>query len=191
MYREIKRVLMLTALMGLIVTAGATEKRNAIMLKAGMYTLDSTSQTIVSVPTAFKEDAESEFAAEYEVRLNKKVGIGIELVSFTGNYTNGFTTGEADGLLLMANARRYYDMGEHAKVFFGGGIGAAGVDMSGPIEGNAGGLALQGMIGVEFPFDHFGLLAEYKYVSAKPEDDNGEKVDLSGSGLFAGIVVHF
>ncbi len=191
MYREIKRVLMLTALMGLVLTAGATEKRNAIMLKTGSYTLDSTNQTILSSSATFEEDAESEFAAEYEVRLNDKVGIGLEIVSFTGNYDILSIPGEAGGLLIMANARRYYDMGEHARVFFGGGIGSTGVDMSGPVEGNAGGLALQGMIGVEFPFDYFGLLAEYKYVSAKPEDDNGEKVDLSGSGLFAGIVVHF
>lgn len=187
----IKQLTLIFTLVGFSLGATAEDNPGAIMLKGGNYTLDTTSQTILFTSATFEEDVESEFSLEYEYRINDKVGLGIEFISFTGNYTALSIPGKADHLMIMGNARRYFDLARHVKPFFGAGIGASGVDMSGPIIGNAGGLALQGLIGIEFPFDRFAAVAEYKYVSAEPEDDAGETVDMSGSGLFAGVLFRF
>ena len=191
MIKKINWIIVFSALMGLATWAVAAEKTSAIMLKAGDYSLDSTDQTVFATSITFDEDVSSEYSLEYEYRINKKVGVGVEYISHTEKYSVASSSGEVESSLLIVNARRYYSFGKNVKTFFGAGVGLAVADLSGPIIGDATGMAMQGMIGVEFPFDSFGLLAEYKYVYAKPEDGIDEKVDISGSGLFAGVVIHF
>jgi hypothetical protein len=51
--------------------------------------------------------------------------------------------------------------------------------------------ALQGMTGIAFRWRHFGIYTELKYERAEVEDAAGEAVDVSGTGLFAGVSVQF
>lgn len=191
MKHRIKQTVLLAGLLGLTLNAVAVDRNDSIVLKSGVYTLDTTRQTILSNSTTYEEDVDSEFALEYEYRINDRVGIGFEYISFTGNFIIVGSPGKTESDLLMVNVRRYFDMGKHVKPFFGGGLGFSRVDMSGAIGGDASGMGWQGMVGVEFPFDRFGLVAEYKFISSEPDDGAGEKVDLSGSGLFFGAMVRF
>ncbi|TDY00467.1 porin family protein [Thiohalophilus thiocyanatoxydans] len=191
MRSSIKQTVLLVGLLGLALSATAVERNHSIVLKSGIYTLDTTRQTILSNKTTYEDDVDSELALEYEYRINDHVGVGVEYTTFTGNFIVLDTPGETDSELLMVNARRYFDMGQHVKPYFGGGLGFSRVEMSGAIGGDASGMGLQGMVGVEFPFDRFGLVAEYKFISSEPDDGSGEEVDLSGSGLFFGALVRF
>mgnify|MGYP001072431695 CR=1 FL=1 len=192
MKNSIKQTVLLMGLLGLTLNAAAAvDRNNSIILKSGVYTLDTTRQTILSNSTKYEDDVDSEFALEYEYRINERVGMGGEYITFTGNFIILATPGETDGELLMFNVRRYFEIGQHVKPYFGGGLGFSRVEMSGAIGGDGSGMGVQGMLGVEFPFDRFGLVAEYKFISSEPDDGAGEEVDLSGSGLFLGAMVRF
>ena len=43
----------------------------------------------------------------------------------------------------------------------------------------------------KFPFDKIAAVLEYKVMSAEAEDDVGATVDVSGSGIYAGIGFSF
>lgn len=201
MKNRIKQTVLLASLLGLTLNAVAVERNHSIVLKTGSYTLSNSGQTLeleTTTSVTYEDDVDSEFALEYEYRINERVGVGVEYIAFTGNF-NLVTdetpprtgSGETEGDMLMLNMRRYFEMGQHIKPYFGAGVGYARMDMSGGIVGDASGMGLQGLLGVKFPFDRFGLVAEYKLISSEPDDGAGRKVDLSGSGLFFGALVRF
>jgi opacity protein-like surface antigen len=78
------------------------------------------------------------------------------------------------------------------KPYIGVGVGAVAIDVTGPIVGNAGGIAFGARAGLDMQLSsNVELLLEYKMLSGSPDDANGEKIDVSGSGAFAGLKINF
>lgn len=191
----LKRFLVVSLLLGLGNAHAYAD--NIIILKGGNFSLSKTQQTILSTNTIFDEDSSGVIAFEYEWRGDSGLSFGAEVVSYSNTYTVPTGSGEIDALLLTVNVKQYFrDYSAYFKPYIGAGIGAGTADLSTTtgiaFDGSAGGFAYQLMAGLEFHFhDNLGVYAEYKYISSETEDSAGEKIDISGSGIFAGLSIHF
>ena len=179
-----------TVLIAMLSAASMAHAANesSFALKAGSFTLDSKDQNILG-PKTFDDSSSSVFALEYEKNMNNNLSWGVEFISYSNDYSAG--TGTADAFHVMGNIRKYFDASKRVKPYIGGGIGVAGVSMSGPVTGSASGISFQVMGGVKFPFKAVSAILEYKFISAEPEDSAGTTVDTSGTGIFAGIAFNF
>lgn len=170
----------------------------ALALKLGSFKLAEESQSILSAVRAFDTSPSSVFALEGEWFVRPDTSFGLEVVSYSSDYStpsNPTGAGAADTIAVLFNARRYFLPGSVWQPNLGLGVGAASVDFSatgaGGITGSTGGLALQAVAGVQWRRDRLALRAEYKYLNVDTEDDNSQKVDMSGSGFFLGIGFYF
>ena len=167
--------------------------RAAITLKLGSFKLGEDTQTVVGSARRFDAAASSVFALEGEWFVQPEFSVSVELLSFANDFTTTGSTapGEIDSSAILFNAKYYFSPNSALQPYVGAGIGSAGTDFSGSITGGTGGLALQLVGGMQWRYGQLGLIAEYKYVSADTEDDAGQKVDVSGSGVFLGAGFHF
>ncbi len=170
---------------------GATN--GAIMFKAGSLKLAEATQTILGATRVFGASASSVFGVEGEWFLRPDISLGLELVRYSSKFDNvgGGAPGEIDTSIILVNSKRYFLPDSAWQPFVGAGIGAAGNSFSGSITGNTGGLALQLTGGLQWRAGQFALRGEYKYLRAKTEDDSGQKVDVSGSGIFLNAGFYF
>jgi opacity protein-like surface antigen len=187
----------LTGIIFLISTHSALAE-NVINVKVGKFSLDETQQTPILFPITLEEDSSGALAVEYEWRAETGFAFGGELVLYNNSYTTAGGSGDADSGVATFNVKNYFNATESFKPFIGGGIGFGVVSLTGTgnhYQGDAAGLALQLMVGAEFRVSKpIGLYAEYKYISSETEDFEGNsnaKFDISGSGLFVGVSVHF
>jgi len=170
----------------------ATEKI-AVMLKVGTLSLAATTQFIVATDRSF-DDSSSPFGIEAYYQFSSGMTVGGELMQYTTNFTTvGLNDNhDVDVTLLMANVRQYFRRDTDLQIFIGVGLGSVKTDVSGPsVTSNASGLAYQLMGGVEYRFDNIGVFGEIKYIDAVSKSDDDEKIDVSGTGIFAGVVFHF
>jgi len=159
--------------------------------KAGSFQLASDSQTILGASRSFSA-ASTASGLEGEWRLENGFAFGMELFGHTQDYsTAGVPSGDVSVTNVFVNAKKYFRPGAIVQPYLGAGIGAASSSFSGAITGSAGGFALQGMTGIAFRWQHFGIYTELKYTRAEVEDSAGQAVDVSGTGLFAGMSVQF
>ena len=185
---KILKISALVAILGMSFNAFA-DTYNNITLKVGQFNLGDTSQVIQSAVT-FEEKSTSVFAIEYEHKLRNNITFGGEII----NYKNTFNSGadSASAFHIFANFKKYFDVAAHVYPFIGVGAGGSSVRLSGPnSSGTAGGLGVQFMGGIKFPFEEVSVVIEYKVISAEPADLVGSTVDLSGTGLFAGLAINF
>lgn len=165
-----------------------------LILKAGSLGLSKDRQTVLATDFAFDDSASSPFAFEIYYQDREGIAYGGEYLSYTANFTTiGLTDShDVDVQIILANAKKYFRIRSPLQPFVGAGIGFASTDISGPtIAGSTSNIGYQLMAGVEYRRSNIGVYGEYKYLAAKTEDDNGEKIDVSGSGIFAGVVFHF
>ncbi len=166
---------------------------SALIVKAGSFELSDDTQGISGgISLMFDEDASGVFAIEYEWGIDKVV-LGGELLGYSNDWdSSAATSGDNDTLAIMFNVKRYFEIHKSIQFYIGGGIGIASVDLEGP-SGSATGddLALQVMTGVTVRAKKVGLYTEVKSFSSEPEDDFGDDIDVSGTGLFGGISFHF
>jgi opacity protein-like surface antigen len=165
-----------------------------LMFKTGTLTLSEDTQTILGTDRRFDDSASSLFAAELYYQFDSGVTVGAELLSYTADFTTvGMTdTHNVDVTIIFANARRYFRNYSSFQPYIGAGAGLAVTDISGPtLGGNTAGVAYQLLTGVEYRGADVGVFGEIKYVGAETEDDNGETIDVSGTGIFAGVAFHF
>lgn len=170
----------------------------ALALKLGSFKLAEESQSILSATRTFDTSASSVFALEGEWFMRPDTSFGLEVVSYSSDYStpsNPTGAGAADTTAVLFNAKRYFVPGSVWQPNLGLGVGAATVDFSatgaGGITGSTGGLALQVVAGVQWRRDRLALRAEYKYLNVDTEDDSNQKVDMSGSGFFLGAGFYF
>lgn len=185
------KIIKTTAIILLLGLNAATyaEDKNNIVIKAGSFDLSSTNQTIIS-PVTFDAKSTSVFAIEYERNFGDDMSWGVEYISYENTFNSGASS--ASSSLILANFKKYFDASKSIKPFIGVGAGAAIVSLSGSgAGGSAGALGTQLMGGVKFIFKSVDAVLEYKLVSGEPEDAVGTTVDISGSGLFAGIAIKF
>ncbi|UCH53675.1 MAG: outer membrane beta-barrel protein [Pseudomonadota bacterium] len=179
--------------------AEATQRQGvAAILKLGSVKLNEPNQNIltstVTVPVSFDDKSKSPFGLEVEWRMTNGFALGGELVSYSNKLTAVGTSlqSDMDVTAVLFNAKKYFAASSLFYPFIGAGIGGAATDFSGSaISGNTSGLAFQGMAGVEMRWRQLGLYAEYKALSAKTEDDAGNKVNASVRGVFLGASVAF
>jgi opacity protein-like surface antigen len=165
---------------------------SALIIKAGSFELSDDTQTITGGSLVFDEDASGVFSIEYEWGIDKVV-LGAELLGYSNDWDSSMaTSGDNDTLAIMFNVKRYFEIRKTLLFYVGGGIGVASVDFDGP-GGSAQGddLALQVMAGVSVRAYKIGFYGEVKSFSSEPEDDFGDDIDVSGTGLFGGVSFHF
>lgn len=168
-----------------------------LIIKGGSFQLANDSQTIVLVNRTFSA-ASLAYGLEGEWRLENGFAFGAELFGHSQDYTTAGSTAPGDMTVtnVFFNAKKYFRPDAVVQPYIGVGFGSATTDLSGAITGSAAGYALQGMAGVAFRWRHVGIYTEFKYAHAETEGTNAstglpEIVDVSGTGLFAGMSVHF
>lgn len=165
----------------------------ALMLKPGAFTLSSDTQTILGTQRVFDDSSSSVLAFEGEWFLRPDISFGVEVLRFSNDYATPLTltTGSTDTTAVLVNAKRYFLPASAWQPYIGAGLGSAAVDFSGTITGSTSGFALQAVGGIQWRSGNFAVRGEYKYLKADTEDDSGQKVDMSGSGLFLGVGFYF
>lgn len=164
----------------------------ALMFKPGSFKLANSSQTILGAQRAF-DDGSSVAAIEGEWFIRPDISLGLEFTKYSNDYSTpgANATGSTDTNAVLVNAKRYFMPASAWQPYLGAGLGSAKVDFSGVIFGSTSGFALQLVGGVQWRREHLALRAEYKYLKADTEDNSGQKVDMSGSGLFLGLGFYF
>lgn len=184
MKTKIIRVTALIAMLG----AGSivhAANGNSLNIKTGSFTLDSKTQNIGGSTVTFDDSSSSVFSVEYERGFGKDLSWGVELLSYSNDILA--SSNDADTVIVMGTIRKYFDVSKHVQPYIGGGAGVSVVT----IIGSGSGIAFQGMAGIKFPFDRISAILEYKFISSEADDDFGATVDVSGSGIFAGIAFNF
>lgn len=165
-----------------------------VMLKTGIMTLSEDTQFIVGANRSFDSSTSNPLSIEAYYQFSSGLTAGAEIMSYTANFT---TTGasdehDVDVLLIMGNVKQYFRNRSRLQPFIGAGIGFVTTSISGPtISGDTAGLAYQLMGGVEYRNSNVGFFGEIKYISADSESDNNQSVDVSGTGILAGVAFHF
>jgi hypothetical protein len=166
-----------------------------LILKVGSFQLANSAQTLDIIPPADLNFSSSGMAygIEGEWRTATGFAFGLEVFGESEDYTvTGSPTGGKTSVTnVFFNAKKYFRQGSTIQPFIGAGLGAASTSFSGDISGSAGGPGVQVMGGIVFRWQKVGLYTEYKYVRAEVSDAASVKVDVSGSGLFAGLSVYF
>lgn len=187
MKTQIIRATALIAMLG-VGSIALAENRNSINIKTASFTLNETNQNIGFSTYVFDESSSSVFSVEYERRFGKDLSWGVETTSYSNDIISGASfSDKLDTLLVMGTVRKYFKVSKYVQPFIGAG---AGVSVA-TIEGSGSGIGFQGMAGIKFPFDSISAILEYKFISSEAEDDFGSTVDVSGSGVFAGIGFNF
>jgi hypothetical protein len=162
-----------------------------LIAKVGSFQLASDSQVILGASRSFSA-ASTAYGLEGEWRLENGFAFGMEVFGHTQDYTTaGVPSGDVAVTNVFVNAKKYFRPGALVQPYLGAGLGAASTSFSGDITGSAGGFAIQGMAGIAFRWQHVGIYTEFKYERAEVEDSAGQAVDVSGTGLFAGMSVQF
>lgn len=185
-------VFLLMVMTAMIFLSHPVQADSALIIKAGSFELSDDTQRITAGSLVFDEDASGVFSIEYEWGFDRVV-LGAELLGYSNDWnSSAATSGDNDTLAIMFNGKRYFGIGETLLFYVGGGVGVASVDFDGP-GGSAQGddFALQVMAGVTVRGGNIGFYSELKSFSAEPEDDFGDDIDVSGTGLFGGVSFHF
>ena len=175
-----------------------------LMGKVGSFSLASDAQTVLGGARTFAATNVA-YGIEGEWRFRSGFAVGLEFFGHSQEYTtDGFSgSGEMTATNLLFNFKKYFRPSAVVQPYLGVGFGSTIADFSpgsssgiSGITGTIGGFAVQGMAGVAFRWRHVGIYTEFKYVSAEAEGTDSftglsESVDLSGTGLFAGMNVHF
>ena len=170
-----------------------TSKDKTIILKGGSLDWAETEQTTVDLDLRYDKSADGG-AVESEEFIQDDWSLGAEFISYSADYEDkdSGTPGAVDASVLTVNVKRYFDINSEINPFLGLGVGFSSADASGAMKGGVIGGALQLMAGARFLLsDAFSIYIEHKSISAKPEDSNHERIDISAQGVFLGFGVSF
>ena len=173
-----------------------------LIAKVGSFQLASSPQTIVGLSRDFSA-ASVAYGVEGEWRLSNGFAFGLELFGHSQDYITASPSIESGDMTVTnvyINAKKYFRPNAVFQPYIGVGLGSATADFSagggGGVTGSAGGFAVQGMAGLAFRWQHVGIYTELKYARAEIDATNAttgasETIDASGTGVFAGMNVHF
>jgi opacity protein-like surface antigen len=149
---------------------------------------------------------------EYEYRTRWGFSLGGDVLHTSNRYTaslidpsSGAFVASADGQLdvyyVFAMVKKYFALTERFQPFVGAGLGLVDARLSGGLNKQASGLALQLAGGLHYRIgSRVGIRAEYRHISApdialdESEVNTGQiggNLNLSGQGAFVGISAHF
>lgn len=172
-----------------------------LIAKIGSFKLASSPQTIVGLSRDFSA-AGVAYGLEGEWHLSNGFAFGLEVFGHAQDYTTtgSVQSGDMTVTNVFVNVKKYFRPDAVVQPYVGVGLGSASADFSagsnGGITGSSGGFAVQGMAGIAFRWQHVGIYTELKYERAEIDATNvitgvSEAIDASGTGLFAGMSVHF
>lgn len=185
-----KSIIKATALVAMLSTGSLVQAAyvNSINIKTGSYRISEATQNIDGTTVTFDDSSSSVFSVEYERGFGMDLSWGVELVDYSNNILAGSTANNASTTIVMGTVRKYFGVSKYVQPYIGAGAGVSTVR----IRGTRSGLAFQGMAGMKFPFNSISAILEYKFISSEADDDDyGATVDVSGSGIFAGIAINF
>jgi opacity protein-like surface antigen len=152
----------------------------------------NASQPVAGLDSTFKKNSQPVISVEAELRNKAGFAVGGEVFYYKNDLAaNGTTlTGQQQVIAIMANGKYYFRVVDRFYPFVGAGIGFASAAYSGDLTGSAGGMAYQGLVGMEYRFESVGLRLEYKYLAATA-GKSGAEVKVGGSGILAGVSIAF
>jgi opacity protein-like surface antigen len=146
------------------------------------------------LPTSFKKGSKPVAGLEVEYRNRDGLAFGGEVFYYKNEVSlNGSPLqGDQEVTAFMLNAKYYFAANSWLYPFIGVGGGVSNAKFSGDINGKMSGHAYQAMVGADFRLSStFGLYLEYKFLKSTTSDDNGQSLDVGGSGILAGLSVAF
>lgn len=165
-----------------------------LLLKTGSLSLANQTQTILGTNRSFDKSVSGLYGIELDYQLGSGLATGLELMGYKAHFTTvgATSTGDVSALALLAIIKQYYLTHSNLQPYIGAGFGAATTSVSGTaITGNTAGFAYQLLAGLEYRSSSIGFFAEAKYLGANTKDSNNQSIDMTGSGVFAGIDFHF
>lgn len=166
----------------------------SVRFRTGGFALSKKSQTLVGIPVGFDSGASGVVDVEVEFRRPDGLAFGVELLRYSNDLTATGSSNQSrvDVSAIMATVKKYLPAGRGLYPFIGAGIGTSGADFSGRVvEGSTAGVATQLMAGVEYRFERAVLMLDYRSLSARTEDGDGNEADVGGSGFLAGVGLRF
>jgi opacity protein-like surface antigen len=163
----------------------------ALIVNAGTFKLANASQKVATLNGTYTTASSPVFGLEAEWRSKAGFAAGGEFFSYkndlvTSSGTVGAALSTQQVYAVLANGKYYFHAMDWFYPFVGAGIGVASATYSGGnLKGNSGGLAYQGLAGVDFRFGSFGAHLQYKYLAATT--GKSEKVKMGGAGILAGV----
>jgi opacity protein-like surface antigen len=173
--------------------ASDSPRKFALIVSTGTFKMANADQTVAGLDSTFDTASSPVLSVEAEWRSRNGAAWGGEVFYYKNDLVTPSTglSSQQQTVALMANGKYYFHAADWFYPFVGGGIGLAEATYSGStFKGNAGGLALQGMAGMEFRFGSVGLHLQYKYLTATT-GSSGKSVKVGGSGVLAGVSIAF
>jgi opacity protein-like surface antigen len=166
----------------------------AAIAKTGAFNMSGTSQAIGGQPSSFKKSSKPVVGLEAEFRHRNGLAFGVEVLYYKNELSlNGSQlNGDQEVIASMLNAKYYFAPNSWLYPFVGVGGGLANAKFSGDVSGTMTGPVYQAMVGADVRFSRsVGLYLEYKFLNATTTDSTGQKLDVGGSGILAGLSVVF
>lgn len=166
----------------------------ALIAKTGAFKLATTSQGLGGVAATYDKSSKPVASVEAEFRHQDGFAVGAEVFYYKNDITSPGTTFQGTQTVISTTLNgKYYFGGESGTFhpFLGAGVGFAGANFGGDLQGKSSGPSFQGMLGVDFRFSSVGLYLEYKYVNTTTSDSANQKIKADGSGFLAGVSVAF
>jgi opacity protein-like surface antigen len=161
----------------------------ALIVSGGTFKMANDNPTVAGLSSIFDKTSSPVLSVEAEWRSKAGFAVGGEAFYYKNDLvtTPPPAVSKQQVLAIMANGKYYLRAADWFYPFAGAGIGFASATYSGGnLKGSGGGLAYQGLAGMEFRFGPVGVHLQYKYLAATTGKSDKE-VKVGGSGVLAGV----
>jgi opacity protein-like surface antigen len=161
----------------------------ALLASGGAFKMANDNPTVAGLSSVFDKTSSPVLSVEAEWRSKAGLAVGGEVFYYKNDLvtTPPPAISKQQVLAVMANGKYYFRAADWFYPFVGAGIGLAGAVYSGGnLKGSGGGLAYQGLAGMEFRFGSVGLHLQYKYLAATTGKSDAQ-VKVGGGGVLAGV----
>jgi opacity protein-like surface antigen len=161
----------------------------ALIASGGAFKMANDNPTVAGLSSVFDKTSSPVLSVEGEWRSKAGLAVGGEAFYYKNDLvtTPPPAVSKQQVLAIMANGKYYFRAADSFYPFVGAGIGLASATYSGGnLTGGAGGLAYQGLAGMEFRFGSVGLHLQYKYLAATAGKSD-KQVKVGGGGVLAGV----
>src|SRR5258706_6477722 len=165
------------------------ESEVALIVSGGTFKMANDNPTVAGLSSIFDKTSSPVVSVEAEWRSKAGFAVGGEAFYYKNDLatTPPPAVSKQQVLAVMANGKYYFHAADWFYPFVGAGIGFAdAVYSGGNLKGSGGGVAYQGLAGMEFRFGSVGLHLQYKYLSAS-SGNSDKPVKACGSDVLAGV----
>ena len=161
----------------------------ALIVSGGTFKMANDNPTVAGLSSIFDKTSSPVLSVEAEWRSKAGFAVGGEAFYYKNDLatTPPPAVSKQQVLAIMANGKYYFHAADWFYPFVGAGIGFAdAVYSGGNLKGSGGGVAYQGLAGMEFRFGSVGLHLQYKYLAATAGKSDAQ-VKVGGGGVLAGV----